>query len=225
MSEERPSWLTPLLVLSVLILISVLVAAPIKRAAVQMNMGTPENFQYYSEDQQSAIQTGQANQTSPLFLFVFPLLSGLAGLWVSWFLLSSLLHLSLTLSGSRAKNVRSYNLAGWSYLPIGIRYLVQIIAMIFTKKAITTPGLSGFISADATGFTGFIACVLALIDLYFIWQIVLLLIGVIPLSNLSKTKAWTATGISVLILIVLQSLPGVISKALSGLSLGGGFFF
>jgi hypothetical protein len=224
-SEEKPVWLTPLLLLSALIILSVVVAAPIKRNIINMGMNIPENFQYYTADQQAQFMSAQANRTSPLFLYVFPALTKLAGLWFSWFILSSLLHLSLTLSGSRANNTRSYNLVGWSYLPIGLRYLIQILAMLFSQKVISSPGLSGFLAADASGMAAFGSALLGLIDVFFIWQIALLLIGVIPLSGLKKSKAWTATAVSLLILVLLQAVPGIITHALSGLSTSTSFYF
>jgi hypothetical protein len=224
-SEEKPVWLTPLLVLSVLIILVNLIAAPIRRNVIQMGLNVPVDFQYYSPEQQAQFLSAQATQTSPLFLYVFPILIGLVSLWLSWFVLSSLLHLSLTLTGSRANSIRSFNLSAWSFLPMVIRYLVQIFAMIFTKTVIYAPGLSGFIGSDAAGLASYLGAVLGLIDIFFIWQICLLVIGVIPLSGLSKTKAWVATGISLLILVLLQALPGFISHALSGLSVTRPFFF
>lgn len=224
-SQEKSVWLTPLLVVSLLIILATLVAGPIKSNIIQMRQNMPEDFQYYSEEQQMQFMSAQANRTSPLFLYVFPILTSLAGLWVSWFLLSSLLHLSLTLAGSRAQNVRAYNLAAWSLLPLGVRHLVQIVAMLATKTVISNPGLSGFITGDVKGFAAFAAALLGLIDIYFIWQIILLLLGVGPLSGLKRSSAWTATAVSLLILMLLQSVPGFLSSALSGLTSSTPFYF
>ncbi len=223
--QEKSVWLTPLLVLSALIVIAVLISAPIQRNIIQMGMNIPENFQYFSAEQQAQFMSAQANRTSPLFLYVFPILTRVGGLWISWFLLSSLLHLSLTLSGSRAANTRSYNLAGWSFLPIGLRVVVQIVAMLISQSVISAPGLSGFVAADAKGVAAFFGALLGLIDIFFVWQVVLLFLGSIPLSGLAKSKAWTATGISVFILMLLQSIPGFLSQALSGLSMSTPFYF
>ncbi len=224
-AAEKPVWLTPLLVVSVMIMIAVFVAGPIRKNAILMNQNMPEGFEYYSADQQAAFMSGQANRVSPLFLYIFPILTGLGGLWISWFLLSSLLHLSLTLSGSRASNVRSYNLAGWSFLPLAVKQLVQIIAMLATKAVITSPGLSGFMAADVKGFAAFFSAMLGLIDIYLILQMVILFVGVGSLSGLSKSKAGLATVISLLVLILLQTLPGFLSHALSGISTSMPFFF
>jgi hypothetical protein len=216
--------LTPLLVISILVLIAGLIAGPIRKNAIISGANLPADFQYYSAEQQAQFMNAQATQSSALFTFIFPILGSLLGIWLSWFLLSSLLHLSLTLSGSRASNFHSYNLVGWSMLPIAIRLVVQIIAMIFSHSLISSTGLSGFISPGATGGMAFLAGVLGQIDLYFFWQIILMLLGVVTLSGLARSKAWAATGISILILVLLIALPHLASSMLGGFSMSGFYF-
>lgn len=224
-AQEKNVWLTPLVIVSVLAIIAVLLSAPIRREAIQMGATLPPNFEYYSQEQQQQFYEAQATQTSPLFLYVFPILGGLLKLWISWFLLSVILYLVFTIFGSRASSLRSYNLVAWSSLPIALRYIVQILATLFTHTQIANPGLSGFISAEATGLGAYFRTLIGLIDVYFIFQIVLLFLGSIPLSGLAKTKAWVATGISVFILMLLQAIPGVVSSMLSNLSFTSMFYF
>jgi hypothetical protein len=97
--------------------------------------------------------------------------------------------------------------------------------MLFSRIQITNPGLSGFISSDAAGFLAYAASFLSLIDIYFIFQIVLLVLGSIPLSGIAKTKSWIGVGISVFLLMLIQAVPGWLSSILSGLSTTRSFFF
>ena len=53
LAEDKAVWLTPLLVLSVLIIAAVLVSAPIQRQIIQSGSNIPENFQYWTSDEQS----------------------------------------------------------------------------------------------------------------------------------------------------------------------------
>ena len=145
--------------------------------AIQMGSDLPPDFQFYTPEMQEQFFAAQAKQTSPLFLFVFPLLSGLVKIWVPWFLLSILMYLSLTLAGSRAGSMRSYNLVAWSMLPFAIRSLIQILAMLFSKTVVSSPGLSGFIDSSATGISAYFRGVLGFIDIYFVFYIILLLLG------------------------------------------------
>jgi len=135
------------------------------------------------------------------------------------------MYLSLTLAGSRAGSMRSYNLVAWSMLPFAIRSLIQILAMLFSKTVVSSPGLSGFIDSGATGISAYFRGVLGFIDIYFVFYIILLLLGSVPLSGLSRSKAWIATAVSVLIVLLLMGIPSLLSSALSGLSLSGGFYF
>ena len=53
----------------------------------------------------------------------------------------------------------------------------------------------------------------------------LLMLGAVKLSGLSRTKAVVATLVSVVILLFLSAIPGLLSSALGGLSFTGGFYF
>jgi hypothetical protein len=181
----------------------------------------PANFQYYTADQQAEFLSAQSSQSSFLFTFIFPIVKSLLQIWAGWFLLSIFLHLSLTLAGSRTQSLHSYNLVAWSMLPLAFRQIIQMAAMLFSHTLITNAGLSGFISGS--GGAALLAGILAQIDIYFIWQIILLFIGVIPLSSLSRSKAWGGTALSLVVVILLSALPRLISSLLSGLSLGGLF--
>jgi hypothetical protein len=223
--QQRNTWLLPLLTLSLLSAIQVLVAAPIRRNMIQMGLTTPPDFQYYSAEQQAQFLNAQATQTSPLFLYVFPILFALLSIWLSWFLLSSILHLVLTLSGSHAPSLKSYNAVSWSLLPLGIRSLVQVIAMLVTHSTINGAGLSGLFASDVTGFAAYAAGFLGIIDFFFLWVCVLLGLGVRDFSGLNKSKVFFATTGSILIYMLLFALPGFLKTILSNLSFGQYYFF
>ena len=103
--KDKSVWLTPLVLISILVVIAGLVGGPIRKNAIISGATQSVDFQYLSTDQQTQFKNAQATQSSALFTFVFPIVESLLGLWFSWFILSSLLHLSLTLSGSRASTV------------------------------------------------------------------------------------------------------------------------
>ena len=166
LAEEKANWQTPLLVLTVLVIMAVVVEAPIQRVIIQSGAEIPENFQYWSTEQQNAFMQSQAMQTSPLFLYVFPILTRLAGFWLIWFLLSSILHLSITLFGSRSSRQQVSNLVAWTMTPLALRLLVEIIVVLTTHRLIENRGLSSLIASDAEGFSVFRRGILANIDLY-----------------------------------------------------------
>jgi hypothetical protein len=221
--QERAVWLAPLLVLTVLVLINVLAGGPARAAGTQGAQLNSEYMQYYTPEQLAQFEQS-ANQTKgPLFIYIFPAIQAILGTWVFWLLLGSLLHLSLTMSGSRSPNVMTLNLAAWACLPLGIRSLVQAGYSLFTHQVIRSPGLSGLIPSGAKGFEAFLSSFLSQIDIYMIWVIVLLMVGITLSSKLARGKAWAATLISVILIMSLSALPAFIGAQLGGLSGGSGY--
>ena len=223
--RDHPVWQTPLLILSVLAILVVLVGAPIRTQLSQQVGELPPDFQYWPPDQQEQYFASQANKANPLFIYLFPALGALIGIWLSWFLFGSILHLALTLSGSRGTSRQAINLVAWASLPFAIRSIVTLLAILINKRLIEAAGVSGFIAADSQGFASFMRVLLAFVDIYLIWQVILLMVGSLPLTGLSRGKAWTAVLISVLLMLVLQTVPGYVSSLLSGLEITRGIFF
>ncbi len=223
--QEKRTWLSPLLILSIFVILYVVISGPLRREQILMNATTPPDFEYYSPEMQDQYFQAQAKQTSFAMIYLLPMLTGVLKYWISWFILGSLLHLSLTLAGSRAPSVKSMNLAAWSFMPFVVRILVQILAALFARSLVTHPGLSGFLPSDVGGMTAYARSFLGMIDIYLFFQVILLLLGSQPLSGLAKTKAWVATLIPVIILLLLMAVPGWVSSMLSGLSSSGGFFY
>jgi hypothetical protein len=110
-------------------------------------------------------------------------------------------------------------------LPYAIRVLVQIVYMLVTRQMVTRPGISGFIAADVTGGMAYLAALLALVDLYLIWQFVLLVLGARNTSGLKSGKVTGAVLVAVLLLIALRAVPGFIGAQLSALTVDRPFFF
>lgn len=216
--QEKGVWLAPLLVLSLLALIVSLAGGPARAAAAQPSGELPPDFQYWPPEQQEQYFQSQQNRSSPMVIYGLPALGALAGVWIGWFLLGSILHLALTMVGSRGSNTAALNLAAWASMPFALRFIVQTVYMLTTRQVIQAPGLAGFLPAEAAGFTAFLRPLLAHVDLYTLWMILLLLIGAAPLTGLGKGKTWLAVIFSVILLLCLQALPGYIAGRLSGLN-------
>jgi len=204
--QDHAVWIAPILVLSILAMLVVIAGGQPRTTQAQSNVEIPQDFQYWPPEMQEEYMNNQAKKAGALYTYVFPTLGALAGVWISWFLLGSLLHLALTLSGSRGSNTSALNLVGWASLPFAIRYIVQTAVILSSKQLISSPGLSGFIAADGGGF------------MIFLRQVILLLVGALPLTGLTRSKAWAAVLISVVIILALKALPMLIGSQLGGLT-------
>lgn len=206
--RDNAVWIKPMLVLTALVIVLALAGAPARTSQVQMNMSQPpDDFQYWTEEQQAQFFGSQAATQGPLFMIVFPMVGGVVSLWAGWFLLGSVLHLVMTFKGSRQPQVVYLNLVAWAALPFVLRSLVQIIATLTTRQVINAPGLSGFIPADAGRFLSYLRILLGMVDLYALGFLALMLIGAPILSGLKPGKARWMIIIAVAVFVVLASLP------------------
>jgi hypothetical protein len=222
---EMPAWLAPLLVISVLALLNVIIAGPIHQIVAQSGADIPVDFEYFTEEQQQQYLQAQTSAASPVFAYVFPALGRLAGIWVSWLVLGSLLHLALTLAGSRGRSISALNVAAWGSLPLAFRDLVQSGYMLFTHQLIGSQGLSGFVDPSVGIWAVIGSALLGLLDIFTLAQLALLLLAAKPLSALSLRKALIATLIAFIVFLILAAIPGIISTQFSGLSFTQPFFF
>jgi hypothetical protein len=225
-AEGAPTWLTPLLVLSILVVLQVMVAGPIQRQAlIQAGPSLPQDFEYYSqEDQARFLQASEAAQ-GPAFLYVFPAGIALAQVWLGWLVVGSVLHLVMTILGARCSVGESLNLAAWSGLPYGVRSIVRMAYMLAAHQLVSSPGLSGFVDTQAGTASMFLGHLLGVVDLYLIWQAALLLVAVRSENDPGKRKAWAAVCITMAIAILLQVLPGFLVGRLGSLTIVRPFFF
>lgn len=178
------------------------------------------------EDQQQQYLDAQANQSSPIFMILFPSLFGILGYLVFSMLMASILYLALTLAGSRASRMKIGNLVAWAMVPFGLRELVKFFVVGGSRSLVEKPGLTNLVDAEAKGFSAYLRGILGNIDIYWVFFLALLIIGALLLSGLKKNKAIITTIIAVLIMLLLQGIPNLLSSLLSGLSAGGaGFYF
>src|SRR5262249_54870322 len=141
------------------------------RAAMMGEVQLPRDWQYWTPEMQSNFMQAQQAMQGPVFSYIIPLASALVGLWIWWLILSGLLHLGSTLMGGRGSMQRALNIVGWAALPFMVRDLLRVIFMLLAGHSISSPGLSGF-----AGSSAFFAQILTHIDIFFIWNVILLII-------------------------------------------------
>jgi hypothetical protein len=225
-SSPRAIWLTPLFILSCLVLINVLVTGRLKNQAVLMGeISYPPDFQYYTPEQQAQYTQAIQSTQGPVFVYVLPALTSLIGVWLGWLILGGVLHLVTTLFGGRGSTAISMNIVGWGSLPLAVRALVQIIFMLISNKQIINPGLSGFSPTGDAGWMVFLSQILRLIDIYIIWQILLLILGVRLSTGLNSAKSSVGVVLAILIIFLLQAGLSYLGSVLGNLTITRPFFF
>lgn len=227
LEAETALWLTPMLVLTVLSVLSVLITGPARSQAAMQSMvqPNPEMQQYLSPEQLQQMQSGLSVSQGPLFIYGFPLISSLTSIWLGWLLMGGLLHLGLTLSGSRSSNRMTFNLTAWAALPLGVRLVIQTLAVLISGKPIAAPGLSGFIDATAGGGAAFFGALLSQVDIYLLWQLFLIGLGVIVMEGSYRKKSLAATALVAGLVIVIFAMPAFFGNLMGSMASSGGGVF
>lgn len=219
------AWLTPLLILSLAELVRVWAVGSVRQALAATGQVTlPPDFQYWSPTMQAQFTQAQQATSSPVFVYVFPGLVALAGVWLGWLLTAALLHLVLTMLGGRSATREALNVVAWAMLPFALRALVRAGYAFSTQALIVSPGLAGFVPADAAGALIFLREALAFVDAYWLWHVALLMVGGRQASGLAVGKVVAGALVAALGVLLLQALPGFGMAQLDGLQVVRPFF-
>ena len=154
---------------------------------------------------------------SPMITIVIPLVGVVFGTVINWLIWAGALHLGGMMLGGRNTFRQVFRVVIWSWLPFALRSLVQTIFILTTGELITNPGLSGLVT-DNRSITNImtappapsllvLASLLGRLDIWLVWNLVLLIIGVTITARFNNRKAIVLTLVVWLILAALSLLP------------------
>lgn len=219
-AESRPTWLTPMVVLSITALLVVLVSGYLKtRAAMMGEVQLPPDWQWWPPEMQNNYMQAQQATQGATFMYIIPLVGSLTGLWLGWLLVAGMLHLGSTLLGGRGSMQGALTITAWASLPFAIRDLLRVIYMLSAGHAIGSPGLSGFATS-----AGFVPQLMSRLDLFVLWYILLLIIGFAIADGLSRGKAVVGVVIVLFLIILAQAGLGTLFSSLGGQAIQRPFF-
>jgi len=216
------AWLTPLLVVMIFAVAGVFVAGPVRQAAIiAAPPPAPPPGVEFTPEQQAQVADAANIQANPIFIYVFPTVISVLGIWVVWLLVVGILHLTFTLLGGRSSTRTAMNLVAWASLPFAVRDLARIGFMLISGRLINFPGLSGFAPTPEGLVSGLIAGLLGLIDIYLCWHVALLILGIKRADTLSTGKVIAGVAVTLIVAMTLQALPGAIAAQAAQMFIGG----
>jgi hypothetical protein len=201
------AWVTPaLLVLVGLVAFSV-VTAPyaselaLRQAQQQMASLPPQ------QAEQAAAQVERF--TSPPMIAGFSIIGGLVTLAVIWLLSAGVLYFLGLVAGGEASFAQSFAILTWSWLPYSLRNLVMAAYVTYSGKLLN-PGLSSLVATgdQAKDAANWLYGLLSQVDLFYLWHLILVIVGLVAVGRLSKTKA-TVVGLIYLAVSTALSLVPV----------------
>lgn len=216
LSWESPSWATPVLLIALAAVLVPIASGPAARElAIANQPPLPPDFQYYTQAQQEQFQRALEATTGPLYIYALPMGAALGRVLIGWLFSGFGLYLALTVLGGRLSSRSLLSLAAWAGLPYALRELVRAGYVLSTGQLIQHPGLSGLLVVEQPSLW---QAALGFVDLYWIWYIALLLIGLRSQRDTTAWKSWVAVLVVQLCALLLQAAPVVLSAQLGNLN-------
>lgn len=204
------SWWLPSLLGLLLVILPIVVSAPITARqaretilASQEQMGEQFGEGMSAEEQAQMEEQMMSAMASPLITVVFPAGGGVIGRVVSWLAWAGALYLAGVALGGRSTFGQMFRMVVWAWLPYVLRGLLQTTYILASGQLIANPGLSGFVQDNrpveemvfmppSLGQVVF-AAFLSNVDLFLIWNLILVVIGVVVTTRLPRRKAALVT--------------------------------
>jgi hypothetical protein len=230
------TWWLPGLLAAAMIILPVVVAAPITARvaresflAAQERMGEQLDTEM-SEEDRSQMEQAMSITASPLITVVFPALGGVVGQIVGWLAWAGALYLAGLALGGRSTFGQMLRMVLWAWLPYVLRGLLQTIYILASGQLIAHPGLSGLVQgatsveemvlAPPSPAQTVLVAFLSRMDLFLVWNLVLLVIGVMVVTHLPRRKAVLLT-LGVWVLLTALGLAPALIGGLFARQAGG----
>jgi hypothetical protein len=208
------AWVKPALLVLVGLAVFSVVTAPLtselalRQAQQQMASLPPQ------QAEQAAAQVERF--TSPPVMAGFSIVGGLVALAVIWLLGAGVLYFLGLVAGSEANFGQSFAILTWSWLPYALRNLV-LAAYVAYKGQMINQGLSFLVATgdQIKDAANWLYGLLSQIDLFYLWHLILVIVGLAAVGRLSKTKATIVGVIYLAVTTALSLVPTLLGAMFS----------
>jgi hypothetical protein len=213
-------WVVAVLAVLALVLLSIATVpleAEAARNALQAQQESSETTQELSEEQQAQMQQVQDIVSSQAVLGGISVGFGIIGLVISYLVRAGFVFLLGLALGGRATFKQVWRMAIWTTLPEVLRTVVSAITTFATGSP-SAPGLSYMLTSEEINALPYVATLLQSIDIYLVWSLALLAIGLYVTSQLSRGKS-ALVALAYWLFLLAFSLGGTaIGQALVGMT-------
>lgn len=216
-------WLVPLVIATVIIIVSVVVTVPVElRASAELVEKQLANLP--PESRAQAEQLMRPGGPFGAIAYAGGLLEGLLGLVVGWLFRAGVLHLTAVALGGQNRFGQMFSVLAWTRIPEIVRQIVQTVSIALSDQLITKPGLSYLVSSgdpikDSTNLAFYF---LSGLDIFLVWDLILVTLGVAAAARFSRRKAAGLTLGYWVLAVLLGTIPVLIARALMPLTAVGG---
>jgi len=206
------AWVTPALLVLVGLAVFSIVTAPL---ASELALRQVQQQMVSMPPEQAEQMANQVERfTSPPVVAGFSIVGGLVALAVMWLVWAGVLYFLGLVAGGEASFAQSFALLAWSWLPYFLRHLI-LAAFVAYSGQLINQGLSFLVATgDQTkDAANWLYVLLSQLDLFYLWHLVLVIVGLAAVGRFSKTKA-TIVGLIYLAVTTALSLVPVFVRTL-----------
>jgi hypothetical protein len=165
-------------------------------------------------EQVQAATTRAAMFTTPWFLGGVGIVAGLLMLFLGWALRAGVLYFIGLVAGGETSYWAVFTLMAWSWVPYIIRDLTQAGYTLATKALIRHPGLAVLATTGdrVKDSASWLYGLLAQVDLFLLWHLLLVGVGMAVLNRFGRTKAFFITLIYLAVALAVSLIPTFIAS-------------
>jgi hypothetical protein len=147
---------------------------------------------------------------------------GVLGVVLGWLVWAGGLHLLAALFGGERHLPAMMGVMAWAWLPFFLRPLALTGYVLWAGELLTNPGVSALVASGNTlaDAANPLWVLLAAVDPFLVWNLILVIIGVAVVSGISKVKSAGLVVVFWAVLTMLGALPGWLGSAVMS-SAGG----
>ena len=154
--------------------------------------------------------------TSPPVVAGFSIVGGLVVVAVMWLVWAGVLYFLGLVAGGEANFAQSFAILTWSWLPYALRNLVLAAYVAYSGKMINL-GLSFLVATgdQAKDTANWLYGLLSQFDLFYLWHLILVIVGLAAVGRFSKTKATIVGLIYLTVTTALSLAPTLVGSMFS----------
>lgn len=111
-----------------------------------------------------------------------------------------------------------FTVSTWSRLPLAIGYLVQAVFVTFSQGALKYPGLAPLVASgnQIEDASDPLVVLLARVDLFWLWHLILVAIGLAVAARLGRAKSIVLTIVYAVLALAMALIPALLGQLFSG---------
>jgi hypothetical protein len=209
-------WVVPLLIVLLCFGVVTAVSAPYsveiarQQAEQQLNTMPPE--------QAEAARASIGTFTSLPFILATGLAVGALLLILGMLAQAAVLYFGALVTGGEVNFGPVFTMSVWSHLPMAIGFLTQAAFTAIAGRAIRYPGLAGLVASGdlTTDSRNPLVALLGRVDLFWLWHLLLVMIGLTVVARFSRGKSLALTLIYAALSVAAVVLPSLLFGGMGG---------